>query len=67
MKPRARFTPRLNTWAFWLPPDGWQKRTVGFGYTLEEAMQNWWLQAVKWEVQALFLPVGRFGGGRFGQ
>lgn len=41
IKPRARFTPHLGTWAFWMPPDGWATRMVGFGYSLEQACEDW--------------------------
>ncbi len=41
MKPRARYTPRLRSWAFWATPDGWSIRLVGFGNTLEQACEDW--------------------------
>lgn len=40
MKPRARFTPRLNTWAFWFAPYDWIWGTVGYGYSLEDAAKD---------------------------
>lgn len=41
VKMRARYTPRLGTWALWMPPYGWRLREVGFGFTLEQAYEDW--------------------------
>jgi len=49
MKPRIRFSHRLNTWACWLTEDDWKRRTVGFGWTWQQALSNWIEQV--WEAK----------------
>lgn len=44
MKPRARYTPRLKSWAWW-ESDGWSIRLVGFGDSMTDAYLDWLAQS----------------------